>query len=64
MRPSNRQASPKDEVSKRGREYLQLIRYLRLFGLHYTRYLMADVDLGPGVAVRSGTDTDNGLLCW
>ena len=26
--------------------------------------LMAEVDLGPGVALRGATDTDNGLLCW
>ena len=26
--------------------------------------LMAEVHLGPGVALRGATDTDNGLLCW
>ena len=26
--------------------------------------LVAEVDLGPGVTLRGGTDTDNGLLCW
>ena len=25
--------------------------------------LTAEVDLGPGVALRGATDTDNGLLC-
>ena len=81
-----------------------LVRYLRLFLLHYSRYLIGglgsttgpmvdvvgaalvgggllevlptalekiaggplitEVDLGPGVTLRSGIDTDNGLLCW
>ena len=26
--------------------------------------LMEEVDLGPGVALRGGNDTDSGLLCW
>ena len=25
---------------------------------------LSEVDLGPGVALRGATDTDNGLLCW
>ena len=82
-----------------------LVRYLRLFLLHYSKYLigglssttkgatvdvvgaalvgggllkvlptalekiaggplMTEVDLGPGVALRGGKDSDNGLLCW
>ena len=27
------------------------------------RPLLTEVDLGPGVALRGGTDTDSGLLC-
>ena len=26
--------------------------------------LMAEVDLGPGVELWGGTDTDSGLFCW